>query len=242
MGWGMALLAGVICGLTGAVLTAIAGDAIVRLFRISSFEGGAGYAVVFLFIPLGFVVGLATGTIVMRVAAPSGTAPFLMYLVLGMLTTLALLAGGYGLYYLSQDRPPRIGGKELTLETEVRLRLKPGETIDSVAVRVSLLGSGKDNRYLDAGAARPSDEAAPEGGIVIPASGGIYSHCSTRTLSIQRYGGLYESFDLPLAATPSIADTAWSDWAKSRWWNINDPAQQASVEPCEARWRVRIGQ
>lgn len=242
MGWGLALLAGLVCGLAGAVLTAFAGDAIVRLFRISNFEGAAGYAVAFLFIPLGFAVGLATGTIVMRVAMPSGPGPFVLHLVLGILITLSLLAAGYGLYYLSQDRPPRIGGQELALEAEVRLRLKPGETIDSVAVKVSLQGSGKDNHYLDTGEARSPDEGVPEGRIVIPASGGIYSHCSTRTLSVQRYGGLYESFDLPLAATPSIADTAWSDWAKSRWWNINDSAQQASVEPCEARWRIRIGQ
>ncbi|MCC7141166.1 MAG: hypothetical protein IT349_03600 [Candidatus Eisenbacteria bacterium] len=241
MGWGMALLAGLVCGLVGAVVTAFAGDAIVRLFRISNFEGGAGYAVAFLFIPLGFVVGLATGTIVTRLAAPNGLGPYALYLLLGTIATCALLAAGYGLFYLGQDRPPRINGQELALEAEVRVPLRAGETADSVGVKVSLQGSGKDNQYLEVDAPRSAESKDSPNWIEISASGGIYSHCSTRTLSIQRYGGLYESIDLPLAASPSPADTAWSEWMPSRWWSINDPAQQATSEPCQARWRIRIG-
>jgi hypothetical protein len=91
--WLAAILVGVICGIAGAVLTMMAGDSITASFGFRTSRSGrlsrrlpARTA--------GFLVGLITGIVIMRVNAPHGAGAILLYQGLGILVTAGLLHGG----------------------------------------------------------------------------------------------------------------------------------------------------
>lgn len=238
MSWLTVVLAGIVCGLAGAGLTILASESIIRIFRISTFEGAAGYFVVFLLVPLGFLVGLVTGIVLFRVQAPSGPVLFLGYQLLGILVTVGLLTIGYGAVYLSRDRPLSVGGASLWLEVECRYRPTPGEDPRDEILNASLYVTEKDNSYIDIDLAQVEER---EGWLVVPSPSALRSRSASRVLTVNREGQRAQSFDVLLPPTPTLADTAWTDWLTPRPPSETSPGVLDPARACEIRYRVRFG-
>jgi len=236
----VAILIGLLCGVAGAALTMAASDSIIRLFKISTFEGAAGYLVVFVLVPLGFFVGLIAGIVVMRVNAPSGAPAILMNTGLAILVTAGLLTAGYGTAYLLREgggRPPQLSGKPMTLQLEIRYRPLPDRDPREELIRASLFASEKDNAYVELDPARLEER---DGWVVLPCEAPLRTKSAMRIFSLSREGEGYQVFPLPLAAVPSLSDSAWSDWMPSR-----APLGKAKqgldpAKACEIRYRVVV--
>lgn len=241
MPWLLAILIGALCGVVGAVLTMMAGDSIIRLFRISTFEGAAGYLVVFILVPLGFLVGLLTGIVILRVNAPVGAIPILLNTGLATLATSGLLTAGYGTAYLLQDRPrpPTVDGKPLTLQFELRYRPVPGENPRDELIRASLYATSKDNSYLEVD---PEHLEERDGWLVVRFDSGIHSRSATRILSVGREAEGQQVFELPLAPVPARSDSAWSQWVSPRAPLGDSERPRDPARACELRYRVLLGE
>ena len=92
-----------ITALAGAFLAIFASDYLTRLYRVSDMEGQRGTAVVFLFAPLGLIVGFAIGLIVSLRSRRPGFAGFLFAQGLSILSTIALTAAVSGFAWLGAD-------------------------------------------------------------------------------------------------------------------------------------------
>ena len=237
MSWLIAILIGVLCGVAGAALTMAASDSIIRLFRISTFEGAAGYLVVFVLVPLGFIVGLIAGIVIMRVNAPVGTPAILLNTGLAVLVTTGLLTAGYGTAYIVRARKEHVPQlpTAMALHMEIRYRPLADRVPRDELIRASLFASDKDNAFVEIDPTRSEER---DGWVVFTCEAPLRSKSATRIFSLSREGEAYQVFQLPLAAVPSQSDSAWSDWMPAR-----PPLGKAeqTLDPakaCELRYRV----
>ena len=100
----LVLLAGIGGAVGGYLLAAVGGAALAPLLGISSFEGGAGYFAAFLCGPLGAIVGLIAGVVlVSRQRGVRGFGAVTGRLALVVVSIVALVAAGIGVMYLNRD-------------------------------------------------------------------------------------------------------------------------------------------
>jgi len=133
----LALLAGIVGSVTGYLLAAAGGAALAPLLGISSFEGEAGYFAAFLCGPLGAVVGLIAGAVVvLRRRGVSGVGAVSGRLALVGASIVALVTAGIGVAYMNRDLVSSNGAPpQLTFE----IRLPPGAiapTPDDITVHL----------------------------------------------------------------------------------------------------------
>jgi len=236
MTWLLSLLIGLgtaVLGLFGAGFVA---SLCVRWYRISSFEGGSGYYIVFLAL-LGGVVGLIVGIIASRyVEVPEGPV-FLKGLGVALGSMTSLLAVVTVLAWLFADIPPKIDGRPLELAIEVRA--PEGFTWPS---------STEENRGVYATLVRPHRSAHGllqveqaqliDGRLHVTATVPVDSSRSNNQLSIALDKERTVFFLLPLRGRPSRMDTEWSGW-------INATSRANELEPVpekqfQVRYRVQI--
>ena len=119
MSWLASLLVALVTAAAGLVLGGYVASLAVGWYRVSAFEGGAGYFVV-AFALLGFVLGAIVGLVMSRVVADSMHLGIWRTLLASQVTisTIALLVGGVA--RLAADVPPTLGGERLLLVVEVR--------------------------------------------------------------------------------------------------------------------------
>jgi hypothetical protein len=120
----LALLAGIAGALGGYLLGAGAGAALAPLLGVSSFEGEAGYFAAFLCGPLGAVVGLIAGVVlVLRRRGVRAFGAVTVRLALVAVSIAALVAAGIGVMYMDRDLVSSNGAPpQLAFE----IRLPPG--------------------------------------------------------------------------------------------------------------------
>ena len=100
----LALLAGIAGAAGGYLLAAGAGAVLAPLLGISSFEGEAGYFAAFLCGPLGAIVGLIAGVVlVVRRRGMRAFGAVAGRLALVVLSIVALVAAGIGVMYMNRD-------------------------------------------------------------------------------------------------------------------------------------------
>ena len=75
-----------------------------------------------------------------------------------------------------------------------------------------------------------------EGRIVLPGSVVLQQATSLRLLAFEDRDGLSANFMLPLAATPTQADVAWTDWTPA----VNAEPGLPPTEVFQVRYRVRF--
>jgi hypothetical protein len=213
----------------------LAGDLIVRAFRVSTFEGAAGYLVVFVLVPLGFVVGFATGLVVMRTRPRPGLRSALSRLGLALAITAGLLGAGYGVAYSTRDRPPRIEGRPLSLQLELRHRMLSAMDRPE-AVRASLFATRSDNAFIDL---VTDDREDQDGWAVLSGVAALRSKSAGRMLSVTHGDGGYEVFELPLAPAPGLEDTAWVGWFVPRA-PLGAAERPVASQAFQLRYRVRV--
>jgi hypothetical protein len=217
MGW----LASIgVAFLTGALALAVAGfvaNVCVGWYRISGFEGKAGYFVVAVAL-LGAIAGFVIGLVSARLAL--GATPRFA-VALGVACGVVLLLGGVALLVcrVLADVPPRRDGHEMMIELDLRLPpgVKPTRKsegrLPSVALGSLVGGRRRAVRTGEVDLERARQEADR---WHVSASVFLFTARGGRLLQVSFDGGPGEAFLVPLPAHPTAEHEAWSDWLPRR--------------------------
>jgi len=135
--------------LVGCVLAFFVGDYLTRLAHVPEMEGQRGMTIVFLCAPLGILAGLIIGIISSVLVERRGLAGFLIAQGWSLLIVCAIAALVAGVPYLLSDKPPKIDGKRLEFEFELRASstFKTPEQPDGYSIRVSLYTDNRQSRF-----------------------------------------------------------------------------------------------
>lgn len=206
--------------LTGALALFLAGfvaNACVTWYRVSGFEGKAGYFVVATALLggiAGFVLGLVLARLVAAGAIPGvgrGFGPGLgvaCAVVLGIAAVVALVCR------LLADVPPRLRGQELMLQVELRLPSGAASPVELSGKSSITLGSvvARRRRSAREGTLAPADARLIDGRWVVPGEVFLFTGRGERLLEVQLDGKSAGGFLMPVPARPCAAHEQWSDW------------------------------
>jgi MFS family permease len=230
---------GVITAVVGMFLAIFASDYLTRLYHVSDMEGQRGMAVIFLFAPLGLVVGFIVGVIAALRTRWSGVIGFLKTQGLSILIMIAIGGTVSGLLWLGANKPPKIDGKELVLEFELKIppAIQIPEELNDSNIRASLYANNKGNRYatIDLKSMRKQDSY-----VVVSGTAALMSHSANRSLfaSIGNEPGGSQFIDLKtLPAAPRKENQTWSDWTLAT--QRADLTPVPETERIAVRYRVR---
>jgi hypothetical protein len=227
-----------ITSVVGCVLALFAGDYITRMLHVSEMEGGRGMMVVFVCAPIGIIAGFLIGLIIAIVTKRPGWPGFLSAQGLSILIVGAIAGIFTGIIYLGSDKPPKIDGKRLTLDFELRVppSIKIPEQPNGYAIRVGLYANNRDNRYgfIDWN----SIVRAPDR-ITIPGHADLMSRSANRSLmaSIGDEPGGTQFMEVKIPASPRKEDENWSEWATAT--QRGDLSPVPEPERFSIRYRVR---
>jgi MFS family permease len=218
----------------GAVLSVVASLYLTELYHVSNFEGGRGMLIFFALAPLGLIVGFIIGLVIALRSRGTGFGGFAK----AQGIALGLAAVVSGILYLAADHPPKLDGKALALEFELKippalkLPAQPGEQ----TLHASLYANNRDNRY----ALLNYDKIATRDGYVfVPGKASLLSQTFNRDLLvlIEGEGGAGQFIKLKLRAKPRKEDEAWSDWITAT--ERADLSPVPELERIAVRYRVQ---
>ena len=233
-----AFFVALLTAIVGCVLAFFVGDYLTTLAHVPEMEGQRGMTVVFLCVPLGVLAGLVIGIVSSILVRRRGVAGFLVSEGWSLLIVCGLAGLLVGVPYLLSDKPPRIGGKDLSLEFELRVppQFSIPDTPSGDSVRVSLYSGNRETTFAFIDWA--SIKRAPEGAI-IPGHVQLLDHNPARSLFAvvgnDPMAGQFITLKLP--SNPRHEDEQWSDWIHA--------TQQANLGPIPeeaqftARYRVQ---
>lgn len=212
------------------------GNACVRWYRVSSFEGGSGYFVMGLGL-LGAVVGLVTGLVTAGVMAPQNGAAFLKTFGVSVGALALIAATAIWLCWALADIPPEIEGCPLRLEVELRL---PVDVTDSPAKGVgesSLTLSSVMNhraRKSQVGELKPARARLENGRWIVPGAVELFTMRGKRSIGFKLNGKEIMGYLVPLPARPGKKFLEWSDWGP------RPPAPQPAWPDTKPSYRFRV--
>ena len=212
--WPGSILIAVITAIVSCVVSGLVASLAVTWYRVSQFEGGSSYFV--LFIALGsFVAGLVLGLIVARAVAVGAHPGFGKGLGFALLLVFAINGAVAGVSRLLADVPPTIAGEELMLLVEIRW---PASQLQSPALdtipRHLDLGALSDNgvRVSKVGALWLEDARRENGQWIVPGAVEVFTERGKRILTVRPALPEMPGFLVPLSAHPDAQSFAWSDW------------------------------
>jgi MFS family permease len=197
----------------GGILSVVASLYLTELYHVSNFEGGRGMLIFFALAPLGLIVGFIIGLVVALRSRGIGFGGFAKAQGIALAIALGLAAIVSGIFYLAADHPPKLDGKRLALEFELKvppaLKLPAQPSVQTL--HASLYANDRDNRYALLGY---DQIASHDGYVFVPGKASLLSQTFNRDLlvSIESEGGASQFIKLKLAAKPRKEDEAWSDW------------------------------
>jgi len=200
--------------LAGGILAVFVGDNLTKLAHVPEMEGQRGMTVFFLCVPLGIIAGLVVGITASILVRRQGLAGF----VTAQGWALLILCGVAGLLggmpYLLSDKPPKLDGKHLDLEFELRApaRFKIPEQPDGYSIRVSLYTNNRQRRFAFIDWNSITNDAEH---LIIPGKVPLLTHSKSRSLlaSIGNDPVASQFVELKnLPPAPRKQDEAWSDW------------------------------
>jgi len=208
------LLIALVTAFAGSILAFFVGDYLTRLAHVPEMEGQRGMTVIFLCVPLGILAGVVIGIISSVFVRRRGLVGF----VIAQGWSLLVLCGVAGLVggvpYLLSDKPPKIDGKRLELEFELRApaSFKIPKQPDGYSIRVSLYTDNRQSDYafIDWNSITKDGEH-----VTIPGKVPLLTHSKTRSLlaSIGNEPVASQFVELKnLPPAPRKQDEAWSDW------------------------------
>lgn len=226
-------LIALVTALAGGALGAFLGDPLTRALGVSNFEGARGYAVAFLVIPAGIILGAVVGVFAAKAMGPDKA--WWSVQVVALLSTAAIAGGVTGLFVLAAPKAPTLGGRQLDLEIEIRM--PPGRTAPDSSQRgfSAVLVSNNHRKEAESATLDHAAVRTEDGQVVIPGKFWLAESTRNRSMAINDPPNGYW-FDLPLAAKPTDADREWSAWFPA-------PGQAASTDVrgtngFQVRWRV----
>ena len=199
--------------IAGGILSVVASLYLTELYHVSNFEGGRGMLIFFALAPLGLLVGFIIGLVVALRSRGTGFGGFAKAQGIALGIAIGLAAVVSGILYLAADHPPKLDGKPLALEFELKIppALKLPVQPSVQTLHASLYANDRDNRY----ALLDYDKIASRDGFVfVPGKASLLSQTFNRDLlvSIESEGGASQFIKLKLRAKPRKEDEAWSDW------------------------------
>jgi hypothetical protein len=220
MKWLLSICVGICAAPLAAFIVGTAADSWASWMRMSSRDGAAGYWVVMMALLAAFVASIA-GISIARgwlLAAPNFWSA--LGTTVGLTTAVTLVITGF--IWLAADLPPKIAGRRLNLEAEVRF--PAGTTLDSLTTAnayVSIMRvDTRDSRSsgsLDLNAAREID-----GKLVVPATMDLYTSAKRKMLHLGFPDGRNVLFPVGFRSKPGQKDLQWTDWI---------PAATPAAEP-----------
>jgi hypothetical protein len=215
-------------------LAIFASDYLTRLYHVSDMEGQRGMAVIFLFGPLGLIIGFLIGVIAALCTRWSGAVGFIKIQGLASLIVIAIAGAVSGLLWLGADKPPKIDGKELVIEFELKIppAIQIPEGLNDNTIRASLYANNKDNRYASIDLKSMTKQ---DGYVIVSGTAALMSHSANRLLfaSIGNEPGGSQFIDLKtLPAAPRKENETWSDWTLA--------TQRADLTPVPEPERIAV--
>ncbi len=234
--WPVALLVAFITAIGSAALTIPVADWAMEVLNVSNFEGGRGYSIVFLYVPLALLAGFATGFALSFFVKRGGFAGYAIRQGIALLVTAIIILGIGGLAWATADHPPLIDGKNLALDIEARVPANGRSIEDLKAAKFdfALVASASDRSYSDT---RWSEATRTDEFITVPAWAALKSSDAGREITAGIDGESRQIFTVMLRAKPTKLDE-WSDWAPPR--ERFDHSKPAPNEQYLVRYRVRF--
>jgi len=206
------LLIALLTAFAGCILAFFVGDYLTRLAHVPEMEGQRGMTVFFLCVPLGIIAGLVVGIISAVVVQRRGPVGFLVAQGWALLVLCGIAGLLGGVPYLLSDKPPKLDGKRLELQFELRApaAFKIPEQPDGYSIRVSLYTDNRQSRFafIDWNAITKDAEH-----VTIPGKVHLLTHSKSRSLlaSIGNEPIASQFLELKnLPPAPRKEDEAWS--------------------------------
>lgn len=218
------------------LVVVVVSDPLTRLYHVPDMEGQRAVLIVFAIAPLTFIAAFIVGVIVAVIISKRGS--YLKAQGLSLALVLLIIALVSAVLYLAADKPPKIDGKVLTLEFEVRLppAIQLPAEMTGYSVSVSLYSDGAQTRvtYIDPASIKKDATGATFSGE-LP----ISSHATKRQLapSIGNVEHGTQFIPLNLPAAPGTENEAWSDWSFATEYADSTPAN--GPDRMSARYRVQ---
>ncbi|HEY5991087.1 MAG TPA: hypothetical protein VIU10_00770 [Candidatus Udaeobacter sp.] len=237
-----AFFVAIFTALVGCVLAFFVGDYLTRLAHVPEMEGQQAMTVLFLCVPVGILAGLVIGIISSILVTRRGLAAFLIAQGWSLLIVCGLAGLLVGITYLLSDKPPRIDGKRVELQFEVRApaTFKIPDQPDDYSIRVSLYtGNQKTQHETQVAFIDWSSITKDAEHVTIPGNVQLLRHSKTRSLfaSIGNQPGASQFIELKIPRAPRKEDETWSDWIFATQRADLTPVPEA--ERFAARYRVR---
>jgi hypothetical protein len=222
----------------GCVLAFFVGDYLTRLAHVPEMEGQRATTIFFLCVPLGILAGLVIGIVSAIVIRRQGFAGFLAAQGWSLLIVCGVAGLLAGVTYLLSDKPPRIDGKRLELQFELRApaTFKIPDQPDGYSIRVCLYTDNRQNQYafIDWDGITKDTEHA-----TIPGHVPLLTHSKTRSLlaSIGNEPVASQFIELRIPSAPRKDDETWSNWIFAT--QRADLVPVSETERMALRYRVR---
>jgi hypothetical protein len=233
-----AFLIALLTAFVGCLLAFFVGDYLTRLAHVPEMEGQRGMTVVFLCAPLGILAGLVIGIVASILVRRQGPAGFLIAQGWSLLIVCGLGGLFVGVPYLLSDKPPRIDGKRLELQFELRApaTLKIPDQPNGYSVQASLYTDNRQSEFafIDWASIRKDAEH-----VTIPGNVPLLTHSKTRELlaSVGNEPGASQFIELKIPPAPRKEDETWSDWVFAT--QRGDLTPIPEPEKMALRYRVR---
>jgi len=201
-------------------------------------EGQRGMTIIFLCVPLGILAGLVIGIASSIFIRRQGPAGFLIAQGWSLLIVCGLAGLLVGIPYLLSDKPPRIDGKQLELQFELRAppTFQIPDQPDGYSIRVSLYTDNQQSRFafIDWSAITKNAEH-----ITIPGNVPLLTHSKTRSLfsSIGNEPAGSQFIELKIPPAPTEQDETCSEWIFAT--QRADLSPVSEPERFAAQYRVR---
>ena len=208
------LLIALLTAFAGCILAFFVGDYLTKVAHVPEMEGQRGMTIFFLCVPLGILAGLVIGTVASIMVRRRGPAGFFIAQGWALLIVCAIAGLLGGVPYLVSDKPPKIDGRRVELQFELRApaTFSIPEQPDGYSIRVSLYTDNRQSRFAFIDWQSISKDAEH---ITIPGNVPLLTHSKTRSLlaSIGNEPAGSQFVELKnLPPAPGKQDEAWSEW------------------------------
>lgn len=224
MTWLTMLLAGLLAAIVGGAGMLAIATLCVKWYRISSFEGGAGYYVIGLTL-LGIIGGFIAGCLAARFGVGYAGDRWTVQLGWGVGAVAVLLAIVLIITYMAADHVPDKGGRGLAVAWEIRLpaespdapfgpRGNPADWPDEELKLQLVSVVGRNPRGSELAAFDRAAFRQENGQWILPARVPLFTSkgqfCVNLTL-----GGRDDGFWPPFNGFPHPSQFQWSDWLRT---------------------------
>ena len=229
------LIIALITGVAGMVLAFLVADPITKAYHVSNMEGGRAMLMVFVYAPAGFLFGAVTGIVLARTSHAVDFAGFAKAQGMALLITVAVIGGAGGIAWLAADRPPRLNGKDVELELEVRMPMDTAvfNDLHAAQLHMSVYEHTRYNRFAQLDLDHPE---VRDGYLVVKGRASLFTRNFNRSLLVGMDTENSAVFEVRLPGSPKAADTAWTEWLRPD--GLADPGRAAGKRRYEVRYRI----